>query len=567
MPLRLIPLLPILLVLLLAAACRTEPEDDPADLQISFFLQRELQSASPPDYLNTDARGAVTVWRLMRKSYEERAFLPLWRNNPNGSEELEALRDAICGAVDQGLNSANYHVRMIDRVYQRATDEELDDVTRAQELARLDLLASHAFLLYGSHLVSGYIDPRWDVEPPGVDLFRLLEEALEEEGVAEVLNGELAPSHISYQRLQQALQRYRGIEAAGGWPEVDEGRRLEDQRQTVIHRLIVEGDLPKIRLAQDKDPSEQYSEEDIDSALRSFQRRHGLADDGVFGPATTAAMNVPVGDRIRQIERNMERWRWLPSEIPGKHVLVNVAGFELLALEGDNTVLTMPIVVGMEYRETPLFDDAISYLEVNPYWHIPRSIAVEDMLPRILENERYLETRGIEVLEGGTAIDPKEVDWDELSEEEFPYRLRQKPGPLNALGEIKFMFPNEYAVYLHDTPDDHLFDERERMHSSGCIRVAKPLELAEWLLEEDAEWSRSRLEQAVEGGETKQILIDDPVPVYLGYWTVWVGDDDRVYFWNDVYGQDEELAKALPRIALASATPAGTRDWCRSFGE
>jgi L,D-transpeptidase YcbB len=557
-------ILPMLFLLLSAAACRSEPERDSAELQISFFLRQELESVSLPEYISTDARGAISVWRTMRRSYGEREFLPLWYDR---EDELEALREAICRSTEHGLNPANYHLQAIERFHQRAHDEESDDVSRAREGARLELLASHAFLLYGSHLLSGFIAPKWDVEPPDVDLFSRMVEALEENGISEVLYEELAPSHQGYEKLQEALQRYREIEAGGGWPEIDAGRRLEDQRQAVIGRLIIEGDLQGTRLAPgDTDsPEPDYSEEAFTAAILSFQQRHGLEDDGVYGRATAAAMSVPVRERILQIERNMERWRWLPPETSGKHVLVNVAGFELLAMDGDEKVMTMPIVVGLEYRETPLFDDAISYLEVNPYWYIPRTIAFEDMLPRIQAGEPYLETRGIEVLEGGAVVDPAEVDWEDVSEEEFPYRLRQQPGPLNALGRIKFMFPNGYAVYLHDTPDEHLFDRRERTYSSGCIRIAKPLDLADWLLEEDAEWNRSRLDQVVESGETKQIVLDDPVPVYLGYWTAWVGDDDRVHFWNDIYGKDERLVRDLPRAALSSSTPVRTLSRCQEL--
>jgi L,D-transpeptidase YcbB len=553
------------LSLVLASACRTDQaEDDPARLQVSFFLQRELESASPPAYINTETRGAVRIWKLMRRSYQERGFDPIWYDS-GGIRQLDELKEAICQSAQEGLNPASYHLNVIDRVHERANDDESDDVTRAEELAKLELLASHAFLLYGSHLLSGVINPRWDLVRAELDLFSRMEGGLEAGGVADVLHEELAPSHQGYQQLRETLRRYQEIDAAGGWPQVEATRDWEDQRQAVIGRLISEGDMQgRDRGSADTEGlSEQYSEEEITTAIRMFQRRHRLVDDGVFGPATAAAMNVPVREKIRQIERNMERWRWLPPRISGKHVLVNVAAFELSAMEGTNTVMTMPIVVGEEYRETPLFSDEISYLEVNPYWNIPRSIAVQDMLPRIQQDEAYLERSRMEVLESGTVVDPADVEWEELSEEEFPYRLRQEPGPHNALGRVKFMFPNEYAVYLHDTPDDHLFERRERLYSSGCIRVAKPLELAEWLLEGDPEWTSSRLDDTVRSEETKQIVLPHPVPVYLAYWTVWVGDDDLVYFGGDVYGEDEELAGSLPRQALASATPAGTINRCQ----
>jgi murein L,D-transpeptidase YcbB/YkuD len=242
---------------------------------------------------------------------------------------------------------------------------------------------------------------------------------------------------------------------------------------------------------------------------------------------TLAELNVPVQDRIRQLQVNMERWRWLPGSFGDRYILVNVPEFRLDLVEGGKTAYTMRVVVGKDQSRTPAFSDKMTYLELNPAWNIPDTIAREEILPKLASDPGYLARNNMEVI----------PDTDG--------RLRQRPGPDNPLGKIKFMFPNEYDIYLHDTPADHLFSRTERDFSHGCIRLEKPLELANILLKGDPEWTPEALQAAIDSGEQKTISLDRPLPVHILYWTAWVEKDGSVQFRKDIYGHDEQLEKAL----------------------
>jgi murein L,D-transpeptidase YcbB/YkuD len=258
--------------------------------------------------------------------------------------------------------------------------------------------------------------------------------------------------------------------------------------------------------------------------------------------------------RIDQVIVNLERWRWLPEELGDFYVVVNIASFRLDVVRDGKSVLDMRIVVGTPYRRTPVFSDQIRYLVLNPYWEVPGRIAIQDKLPLIKRNPNYLAEQGFTVLQGwGTAeriIDPSTVNWTGLSQQNFPYRLRQSPGPLNALGRVKFMFPNRFSVYLHDTPARELFDRETRTFSSGCIRVEAPLELAETLLSGDPRWSRAAINTASRAGREETVQLPTPVPVHLQYWTAWISrTDGRLQFSNDVYGRDQAVLRGLREAA------------------
>lgn len=294
--------------------------------------------------------------------------------------------------------------------------------------------------------------------------------------------------------------------------------------------------------------------ETFDDALKQativFQKRHGLDPDGVVGRATRAALNVSVESRIAQIMLNMERWRWMPDDLGERHVLVNIPAFSLQGIENGRIRTEMRVVVGKEYRRTPVFSDRISYLELNPFWYVPPKIAANDVLPKILADPTYVTSAGFSVLDGWGAnaqtLDPAAIEWSVLGPGKFPYKLRQNPGPQNALGRVKFMFPNKHDVYLHDSPARELFGRTLRTFSSGCIRVERPLDLAAFILDDQAGWRRADIEQAITGKDTRIVRLDTPVPVHLTYFTAWSSEDGTVNFRQDIYGRDSALAKALP---------------------
>jgi murein L,D-transpeptidase YcbB/YkuD len=434
----------------------------------------------------------------------------------------------------------------------------------------LELLCTDAFLLYGSHLLTGRVDPAainptWTAEGRRADLVRHLEQALTNTSLRAAL-ADLRPPQPEYDALRRALYRYRTLDANGGWPTLPEGPKLEagtqDERVPLLRRrLRITGDL-----AASAAPEDSLT---VDSTLaqgvQRFQERHGLAVDGVVGPATRAALNVPADERIQQIRTNLERWRWLPADLGGLHVRVNIAGYELRVVENGTDVLRMRVVTGQAYRQTPVFSDQISYLVLNPYWHVPHSIAVKDKLPDFQRDPSLVSRLGYEVFRGwgadATPIDPSTIDWSALSASTFPYRLRQRPGPQNALGQIKFMFPNAHSVYLHDTPSRYLFDRATRSFSSGCIRVEHPLDLAVTLLRHNEGWTRERLRAATRGDTERTVMLAQKVPVHLLYWTAWAEADGPVQFRRDVYDRDGAVRSALaapPRpLSPPEAAPNG----------
>lgn len=487
--------------------------------------------------------------------YRRTAFEPIWARSAGPTVFADSLLTVLRDADREGLRFADYHVAAIDSLRQHlraqtGSGEPLDP----RRIVDLELLCTDAFLLYGSHLLTGRVDPTavtptWTAEGRRADLVQHLEQASTNTSLRDALT-ELRPPQPEYDALRQALAHYHTLEENGGWPSIPDGPKLEietrDERVPRLrHRLQITGDLSPSGAPADS----LLVDTTLQRGVKRFQQRHGLTVDGVVGPTTRSALNVPVEMRIQQIKTNLERWRWLPADLGRLHVRVNIAGFELRVVEEGADRLRMRVVVGQAYRQTPVFSDRISYLVLNPYWHVPHSIAVKDKLPDFRRDPSLISKRGYEVFRGwgtdATQIDPSIIDWSGVSASNFPYRLRQRPGPQNALGQIKFMFPNAHSVYLHDTPSRSLFGRAERSFSSGCIRMEYPLDLAMVLLRHNEDWTRERLESRV-GTDTEQtVVLEQTVPVHLLYWTAWSTADGPVHFRRDVYNRDAAVHSAL----------------------
>jgi murein L,D-transpeptidase YcbB/YkuD len=280
--------------------------------------------------------------------------------------------------------------------------------------------------------------------------------------------------------------------------------------------------------------------------------RHGLTPDGLVGRVSLGALNAPIQDRIDETIVNLERWRWLPESLGNRHVIVNIAGFSLDVVEDAEVTMSMDVVVGRPYRRTPVFSGVISYLVLNPSWEVPSSIAAQDKLPLLRANPGYLREQGYTLLRGWGAdervVNPDEIDWSTVTRRIFDFRMRQAPGPLNALGRVKFMFPNAFSVYLHDTPARELFGETSRAFSSGCIRLSRPLELAELLLSDDPRWSRDAIDGAVSSGVEQTVRLARPIPVHLLYWTAWIDAEGVAQHRADIYGRDSPVLRELREL-------------------
>lgn len=478
---------------------------------------------------------ALFAPEMVAALYAGRNYQPLWAGN-----RAPAALAVLGRAQAHGLRPADYHLQAIDALGA--------DAAPATQALR-DLLLSDGLLLLGSHVRSGAVEagsvvPRRHPVAVDADLPGHLQQA---DTAADFLAG-LTSSLAGYPRLQEALVHYRSIATAGGWPSLPDGPTLRPgDRDPAIpvlrERLAREGMDGALTHSTDTefDPA-------LVAAVQRFQKRHGLDADGAIGPRTRQALNTPASTRVVQLVANLERRRWL-GEAPGRRqVRVNAAAFTLDAIDGTQVALHMRVVVGKPFRPTPEFPDRIRYLVLNPYWEVPPTLAVQDKLPLIRRNPGFLASEHIRVLQGWgeqpVQIDPGSVDWSRVGGV-FPYRLRQDPGPWNALGRIKFMFPNAHNVYLHDTPSKGLFAQAERSFSSGCVRLENALALADWILAEQPRWSAEALRTALASRQTRTVYLPEPVPVYLLYWTAWATGDGAAQFRRDIYDRDGPLAAAL----------------------
>jgi murein L,D-transpeptidase YcbB/YkuD len=501
-------------------------------------IQR-IVSGTPPAKTGTTAD--------LLRFYEQRQFMPVWTDGrgiaPAGARALNGL-DA---AANHGLNPAKYHTAALNDARARlAADRDAEkDADRAAALGRFDAELTRSMLMLGRDVALGVVRPtrvdaRWKHrrEPP--DFVAALGAVIER---PEEWLSAIAPRHQEYGTLQKALMTLRDEEERGGWNAVRAGRFGPGASDAAVpglrQRLRASGDLPD-GIALD---SPVY-DEDVIEAVRRLQARHGLDVDGVAGPSTIAAMNVPIEQRIRQLVINLERWRWMPDDLGNEHILVNIPAFELAIRQQSAVVRTMPVVVGKRGDETPIFSGTLETIVFSPYWNIPGTIATEETAPAVRQDPEYLRRQNIEVRRGSRLVDPDEVDWDD-PEELKGLVFRQRPGPRNALGGVKFLFPNPYHVYLHDTPADGLFGRPTRAFSHGCVRVADPQALAEHLLRSNSEWTSERIADAMQSGVERHVKLP-PVPVHIVYFTA-SAEAGAVKFLPDVYRLDARQAALANR--------------------
>jgi murein L,D-transpeptidase YcbB/YkuD len=534
------------------------------DAQAQAAVQQIVESTTRQDYVTHD-RDGTRLWRLVRSFYQHREFAPAWIDDGSPRPQMDALIRAIHTADREGLDPELYSASLLDQRKQEAsrgflTKKGFDP----QEATSMDVWLTWLYMKFASDLADGvsdlaHADPAWKIEAKSFDPLAHLERALRDNRVAESLF-ELTPTSLDYRALQRAREDYRAMAAKGGWPTVPATIRLKPGQWSPLagalaRRLAVSGDYagqapaPGVSIAYDRD---------LQEAVKRFQRRHGLTDDGAVGPALAAEMNVPVEARIRQIELNMERWRWLPRDLGDPHILVNIPEMRLDVSEHGTTPLTMRVVVGKADTQTPIFNDRMTYLVFAPVWNVPGDIAEKETLPAVLNDPGFLNRMNMEVVDAsGNHVDPGSMDLSSPDK----YRFRQRPGGSNALGLVKFMFPNQFNVYLHDTPSDSLFARASRSFSHGCVRLEQPEKLAAYVLRDQPEWTSERIGEAMHAGEEKIVKLKAAIPVYLGYWTARVTPDRLVQFRKDVYGIDvnqsaklNERLKRMKSSALAAET-------------
>jgi murein L,D-transpeptidase YcbB/YkuD len=480
--------------------------------------------------------------KILRRVYEERGFRPFWVSPEGLSDGGRHLVALLAGPGRERWSSEEDRLTEIGHLFQQAYPDALS--SHAHAIPEFEWALSRAFLARARRLVEGRRPSAraregWDFREQSPDVVKVLHHA-EELGVRQTLS-ELAESHEPYTLLRQALNEYRSIERAGGWPTVPEGGPLEpgdrssERVLALRRRLSVTGDL------RTRSETEVYDGE-VERAVRRFQERHGLHPDGRVGAKTLQALNVPVEERIRQLEVNLERRRWLPASLEDEFIWINIPEYRLRIFRKGQVVLQMPVVVGTVSTPTPSFQDEIDHAILNPYWNVPETIALNEIVPRAATDPGYLERGSYEVLDArGELVPSGPVRATDV--QKGRYRIRRKPGPANDLGRIKFMLPNRYEVYLHDTPSRHLFERDTRAFSHGCIRLGRPMELARYLFPD--RFRSGEFEQELDEGTERVVPLEKPVPVYIVYFTAWRGGDGTVQFRDDIYGRDEELWSEL----------------------
>ena len=542
-------------------AAQTPSADSDA---VAMAIAAELDASMSPE--GTTIHGArLALQAPVQEFYSRRAFRPAWSNPDNAAQ----LRKALADSYDDGLNPADYHLPLLEELSGQMTGSTATDVLRAQ----YDVLLTEALLRLAYHLSFGKVDPetfdpQWNYGRTlaRTDVSQEVEQAL----AAADIHGRveaLKPTHYMYVGLKRELARYRAAAASADWPTIAAGQSLtsgiSDARVPVLRaRLIASGDLD----AAGASDSATYDAA-LEAAVRLFQQRMGLQADGVAGAGTIAELNVPLAQRIQQLRVNLDRGRVLLRDLPDEFVIVNVAGFTAYLVRARQIVWTGRVQVGKPYRQTPIFRSQLGYVVFNPTWTVPPGIIEHDILPAAKRDPGSIARKGLKVLDAsGRALDPGSIDWSRFNSGHIPYTLRQDPGPSNALGRVKLMFPNPYFVYLHDTPSQALFERAERSFSSGCVRVERALELTELVLNDQQSWNQQSIAAVLASGATRNVTLKKGMPVLLTYWTAWVDPQGRAQFRRDIYGQDDKWAKALEAEFKLRAKPlfstaaAGVRD-------
>jgi murein L,D-transpeptidase YcbB/YkuD len=474
----------------------------------------------------------------LREFYSDRKYTPVWCDSRGPNSNAKVLLEALNNADKEGLNPASYQSRTFKWYCNSST---------AKEKAWSDLLFTNTFLRYSSELFSGELDPRqvdrsWHLTSPTFDPIELLQTALLDGDLGDDLQN-LPPPHRSYKKLQEALLKYQELLKAGDWPLVPQGPMLRagdlhESLPLLRQRLMREGVYTADGITE-----ENLYDPDLEDAVKRFQRRYGLKVDGVIGPDTRKALNVSLPTRIEQLKLNMERWRWMPREMEQRYLLINTAAFELQLIEQQRAKLKMRVINGRRDRTTPAFKTRLTHVVFNPYWTVPYRIAVKDLLPKQLEDPDYFSKQLIEVfqiIDGEKVLmDPQNIDWTQYSQSYFPFLLRQRPGPLNALGRLKFRSPNRFDIYLHDTPSRSLFQKPVRTFSSGCIRLEDPNRLAALVMGTE----QATILEKIDNNETMEEPVKTKLPIYVVYLTAWMDENDTVHFRDDIYGRDQILAE------------------------
>ena len=485
--------------------------------------------------------------------YDGNQFQPAWQDIEQARSVLALLRRSEL----EGLNPDDYHHA---EILQLREQYEHNWEQRDRIRARFDILLTDGIVLYVRHLLEGKVDPRHidenfnyarrDFQPQRVA--QSLRQAISTRTIPDIVE-DATPDGTFYLQMKAALAHYRELAEMDSFVPVPDDKVLKPGQAhanvvALRRRLIETGYLaPESGLSREFDPG-------LEAAVRQFQRDHALDSDGIVGRQSFALLNISYSERVDKLRLNMDRVRWISQDISDDIILVNIAGFELYYLRNGRLVWETPVMTGSVAHQTPVFTAPLKYLEFNPTWTVPRSIIARSLFPKFSADPQYVLDNDYKLYDGsGVAADPHSIDWSAYNGQNFPYRVVQQPGDKNALGRVKFIFPNRHAVYLHDTPSRQLFARSARAFSSGCIRVKNPLEFAAVLLDDPDNWSQVQVEALVESRQPQQVVrFSRDIDVALMYWTTSPTHGGKVQFHPDIYSKD------AAGLAALNASPGAT---------
>lgn len=518
----------------------------PFDWAALQHLLREKITALQPAGTTVGQNGRRDLFLQLQEVYTTRDFRPLWTDGWERSPRVEEFLKVLGEKADEGLQPSVYGLERLQAAWSKPP-------VTIEEVADREIFTSQMFLKLASHLAWGRFDPereffQWIPYRRPADTVAALREA----GVGSVAKtlDSVTPRHPSYLLLKEELKRYRIIASSTLWVSIPPKVVLRygvvgPYVEILKEKLILFGDLRREFIG---DP--RRFDAALDLALRRFQWRHGLPMTGVVDRGTRAALNMPLSERIRRMEINLERWRWYPDDFGSRYVMVILPDFWLFVVDEGRTILSMKTVVGTAKQPSPVFNGDMTYVEINPTWNIPNSIVEKEMIPKVLKDPDFLKKKKIRIYrdwsDRAKEIDPQSIDWKKINPERFPYRMVQDPH-VNPLGRIKFMFPNEFDVYLHDTTQRHLFQRQRRMFSHGCIRIEKPFDLGEWVLRDNPGWTKERILKEIGTGKRQVVTLARSVPVHILYLTAWMDGNGILQFREDIYGYDVEHEKVLQK--------------------
>lgn len=519
--------------------------------EIALVIREIIENKMPEErfvVFETELYSSV----LLPEFYSNRGFENAWISH---SDSLDLVNDFIHFIEEiefHGLIPEQYHLESIKTL--RDTISNKKNSFNAYQIAQIDLLLSDAFFMLSSHLYNGKVDvekliANWNIRrnKPQLALDKKLEKLIQEKEPFQFMK-RFYPKHPGYERmvmeaktLKTKLEDDYSINI-----ELPEGKLFVDPIEDTAYTKLINQKLHFLGYMENSPISDSIDLELHVASIKHLQKTHGIRPDGKIGKNTISALNQPIQEKINSLFVNVERLRWLPDSLNRRHIMVNIADFTLDFISDRDTLLRMRTVVGKEYRETPIFNARMTYLVFSPTWTVPPTILKNDVIPAVAKNINYLKNKNMKIIDAnGKEIDPSSIDWQKAKARgSIPYRIRQEPGAQNALGRVKFMFPNKYNVYLHDTPSKELFERDFRTFSSGCIRVDKPFELAQILIGDSLSWPADSIKSAMNTDKEKIVSLKKPVEVYIYYLTSW-SEGTIIHYRKDIYGRDKAVLKAL----------------------